>query len=83
IRDLVKAKSGLRRYVGGEADEPLVDALPELRIDADHLRDHLHKHPELEAYSAESHKAEAELRQAQAMKKSDWGVELAYQRRDP
>ncbi|WP_406851409.1 TolC family protein [Herbaspirillum huttiense] len=83
IRDLVKAKSGLRRYVGGDADEPLVDALPELRIDADHLRDHLHKHPELEAFSAESHKAEAELRQAQAMKKSDWGVELAYQRRDP
>ncbi|MCI1004976.1 TolC family protein [Herbaspirillum sp. C7C8] len=83
IRDLVKAKSGLRRYVGGDADEPLVDALPELRIDADHLRDHLHKHPELEAFSAESHKTEAELRQAQAMKKSDWGVELAYQRRDP
>ncbi|WP_039785732.1 TolC family protein [Herbaspirillum huttiense] len=83
IRDLVKAKSGLRRYVGGEADEPLVDALPEWHIDADHLRNHLHKHPELEAFSAESHKAEAELRQAQAMKKSDWGVELAYQRRDP
>jgi outer membrane protein TolC len=49
IRDLVKAKSGLRRYVGGEADE-LVDALPELRIDADHLRDHLHKHPELKPF---------------------------------
>jgi cobalt-zinc-cadmium efflux system outer membrane protein len=58
IRDLVKAKSGLRRYVGGEADEPLVDALPDLRIDGDHLRGHLHKHPELQAFSAESHKAE-------------------------
>jgi cobalt-zinc-cadmium efflux system outer membrane protein len=82
IRDLVKAKANLRRYVGPEADEPLVDALPVLNIDAEHLRDHLHKHPELQAFVAETRKAEAEVREAQAMKKSDWGVELAYQRRD-
>ncbi len=82
IRDLVKAKAGLRRYVGGEADEPLVDALPALSIDADRLRQHLHRHPELQAFVAETRKAEAEVREAQAMKKSDWGVELAYQRRD-
>ena len=82
IRDLVKAKAGLRRYVGGEADEPLVDALPALNIDAAYLREHLHRHPELQAFTAETRKAEAEVREAQAMKKSDWGVELAYQRRD-
>lgn len=82
IRDLVKAKAGLRRYVGGEADEPLIDALPALDIDAEHLRNHLHQHPELQAFAAATRKAEAEVREAQAMKKSDWGVELAYQRRD-
>jgi len=68
IRDLVKAKAGLRRYVGGEADEPLVDALPALNIDATHLREHLHRHPELQAFAAETRKAEAEVREAQAMK---------------
>ncbi|MFJ3044720.1 TolC family protein [Herbaspirillum chlorophenolicum] len=83
IRDLVKSKANLRRYVGGEADEPLVDALPALDIDAGHLRQHLHRHPELQAFAAATQKAQAEVREAQAMKKSDWGVELAYQRRDP
>ncbi|WP_231602474.1 TolC family protein [Herbaspirillum chlorophenolicum] len=83
IRDLVKSKANLRRYIGGEADEPLVDALPALDIDADHLRQHLHRHPELQAFAAATQKAQAEVREAQAMKKSDWGVELAYQRRDP
>ena len=83
VRDLVKAKAGLRRYIGAEADEPLTDALPPLVIDAGQLRQHLYLHPELQVFVAETHKAEAEVREAQAMKKSDWGVELAYQRRDP
>lgn len=83
MRDLAKSKANLRRYVGTLADDPLVDTLPVLTIDPAHLRQHVHSHPALQAFVAETHKAQAEVREAQSMKKSDWGVELAYQRRDP
>jgi outer membrane protein, heavy metal efflux system len=54
-----------------------------LMVDAEHFRQHLHQHPELQAFISETRKAQAEVHEAQSMKKSDWGVELAFQRRDP
>ncbi|MFZ3221665.1 MAG: TolC family protein, partial [Rugosibacter sp.] len=35
------------------------------------------------AFAAQARKAEAEVHEADAMKQSDWGVELAYQKRAP
>jgi outer membrane protein TolC len=80
-RDLSKARAELRRLVGASADEPLAGEPPALNIDADTLRQHLQRHPELEAFVAVTRKAEAEVHEAQAGKKPDWGVELAYQKR--
>lgn len=82
-RDLAKARAVLRRFVGTEAEEPLGGEPPLLTIDARHLRNQLHQHPELLAFGAETRKAEAEVHEADAMKTSDWGVELAYQKRAP
>lgn len=78
-----KARSKLRQFVGSAADDTLAGDPPSLDIDVQHLRGHLHQHPELLAFAAETRKAEAEVSEAQSIKKSDWGVELAYQRRAP
>lgn len=83
IRDLTKAKAELRRYVGAEADEPLVGKPPSFNVEPDVLHTHLHHHPDLQLFDSMSRKAEAEVHEAEAMKESDWGVALAYQKRGP
>lgn len=80
---LVKARATLRRFVGSAASEPLLGEPPLLSVDTGHLRQQLHQHPELRAFAAQTRKAEAEVHEADAMKQSDWGVELAYQKRAP
>lgn len=80
-RDLAKANAELRRLIGAAADEPLAGEPPAFNLDAGSLRQHLHHHPELAAFGAETRKAEAAVHAAQAEKQSDVGVELAYQKR--
>ena len=82
-RDLAKAKADLRRLIGMQGDEPLAGDPPPLDIDANTYRQHVHLHPELAAFASASQKAAAEEREAEAAKQSDWGVELAYQKRAP
>jgi len=79
--DESKAKAGLRRLVGAEADEPLLGDPPALVIDADHLRSHIHTHPELALYGPMIALARAQAQEAEAAKRPDWGVELSYARR--
>lgn len=81
--DLAKARAALRRYVGMAASEPLAGEPPMLLVDAERLRQQLHQHPELQVFAAQTRKAEAEVHEADAMKQSDWGVEIAYQKRAP
>lgn len=88
-RDLSKAKSALRRFLGMKSesnldqssDQPLTQDAPELPIHADHLLQHLHHHPELQAFAAESLLADAKIEEARALKKSDMSVEFGYYHR--
>lgn len=82
-RDLAQASAKLRQFVGSGADDGLVGDPPAFEVDASRLRGYLHQHPDLLAFAATTRKAVAEVTEAQSMKKSDWGVELAYQRRAP
>ena len=82
-RDIAKARAALRRFVGKEAEEPLAGEPPPLSAEGETLRHQIHLHPELQAFAAETRKAEAEVHEADAAKHSDWGVELAYQKRAP
>ena len=82
-RDLAKAKAELRRLIGPQGDAPLADDPPPLVIDANVYRQHVHLHPELAAFGPARDKAAAEVREAEAAKKSDWGLEVAYQQRAP
>jgi outer membrane protein TolC len=85
-RDLLRqriaaAKATLAQWLGDSAYLPLRGEPPPLALDIDTLSRHVHKHPELAAYGPMTAQAEAELREAQAQKNSDWGVGLDYQRR--
>jgi len=79
--DESKAKAGLRRLVGADADEPLLGDPPTFVIDADHLRSHVHAHPELVLYERMIAVAQAQAQEAEAAKKPDWGVEFSYAHR--
>lgn len=76
-----QATAALQRWVGAAALAPLAGAAPHWPLQQEHLQQQLQQHPELQLADAMQRMAEAELRDAQAMKKSDWGLELAYQRR--
>lgn len=78
---ITQAKAGLKRWIGDDAYLPLAGDAPTLAFDPNQLHQHIHRHPELAAYGPMTAMAEAELREAQADKKPDWGVELDYQRR--
>jgi len=79
--EIAKAKADLKRWVGDAADGPLGGEPPVLAIDTEHLRSHVHEHPEIAVFEPMTEKAQAELHAAQAAKRPDWGVELAYGRR--
>lgn len=79
--DELKAKAGLRRLSGADADEPLLGDPPAFVIDADHLRSHVHTHPVLALYGPMIALASAQAQEAEAAKKPDWGVEFSYARR--
>ncbi len=89
IRDLSKAKSALRRYLGMQSgigldqssDQTLTQNAPELPINAEQLHQHLQHHPELQAFAAELQLADAKVVAARSLKKSDMSVEFGYSHR--
>lgn len=85
-RDLLRqridgAKATLAQWLGDAAYLPLRGDAPALSLDLDALGRHVHKHPELAAFGPMVAQAAAELREAQAQTRSDWGVGVDYQRR--
>ncbi|HET7794953.1 MAG TPA: TolC family protein [Rhizobacter sp.] len=83
LRDIAKARSALRRWVGARADEPLAGTPPHVSVDADAVRLGLHRHAELAPYEAMRAMALAEVGEASAESKGDWGWEVVYSRRGP
>lgn len=79
--DAQKARAALRRLLGTDGDELLAGEPPPFAIDADHLRSHVHTHPELAVYGPIIALAQAQAHEAEAAKRPDWGVELSYGRR--
>lgn len=88
LRDLNKAKLELHRLISADSSrtteiESLPSQEPVINFDTSRLYHHLHQLPELKAFQAERQTAEAKLKQAQALQKSDWSIEFAYQHRAP
>jgi outer membrane protein TolC len=79
--EIAKSKASLRRWTGAAGDEPLAGDPPALALDTEHLRGHIHEHPELAVFVPMTQAAQAEVHGAEAAKRPDWGVEVAYGRR--
>ena len=67
-RELARAKAALGRFVGDSANDALAGNPPAFRIDTVHLREQLHRHPELVVFEPMASQAAAETREAQAAK---------------
>lgn len=79
--ELAKSRANLRRFVGAAGDDPPADDAPVFAIDAEKLRAHVHEHAEIQAFAPQLDFAQAEIREAEAMKRPDWEFELSYGRR--
>jgi outer membrane protein TolC len=79
--EITTSKAMLKRWVGAAAEEPLQGDPPTLNLDSQHLREHVHEHPDLAVFVPLTQMAQAEVHEAEATKRPDWGVELAYGRR--
>ncbi len=81
-RQLARTRATLTRLVGAaNATDALAGDPPVFAIDSENLRTHLHRHPELAVFEPMAAQAAAETRAADAERRPDWGVELAYQKR--
>jgi len=80
-REVAMARAQLRRWIGAAAEGPLAGDPPSFGDSLDHLSHKVEQHPEVTVFDPMLRMAQAEVKEAQAMKKPDWGVELAYQRR--
>lgn len=80
-RNVAMARAKLRRWIGNDASQPLSGVPPVLNMSLPHVGHRLDQHPDLQAASARVSEANAELAEAIADKKPDWGVELAYGKR--
>jgi outer membrane protein, heavy metal efflux system len=78
---IAKSKAALKRWVGNAGAEPLVGDPPAMTLDPEHLRGHVHEHPDLAVFVPMTQMAQAEVHEAETAKRPDWGVELSYGRR--
>jgi outer membrane protein TolC len=78
-----RAIAQLARWIGESAREPIAGDVPDWPIARDSLLHRLHAHPDVALFDARQIVAQAAIAQAQAAKKSDWALALAYQQRGP
>ncbi|WP_331385950.1 TolC family protein [Sphingomonas sp. Ant H11] len=82
VSNVARARATLTRWTGDPAPE-IAGPIPEFPVDAAKLRAGLDHHPTIEMIDAQADQADADVRVADAGRRSDFGVNLAYQRRDP
>jgi outer membrane protein TolC len=78
-----RAREQLARWIGRDASRPLGDAPDFTRLVHDHddLLGRIDAHPHLAMYEPMQAMAETDVRLAEAAKRPDWSVELAYAQR--
>jgi outer membrane protein TolC len=84
-RRIRNAKTMLARWIGDAAETPLAGkpSIDAVALDAATLDMQLAHHPEIAVLTKQEEIAATEARLAQANKKTDWSVELAFQQRGP
>jgi outer membrane protein TolC len=82
VSQVARAKATLTRWTG-EPDPEIAGPIPDFAVDPATLRAGLDGHPSIRMIDAQSAQADADVRLAEAGRRPDFGVNLAYQRRDP
>ncbi len=82
VSDMARARATLIRWTGDSAPE-IAGPMPDFAIDAAAIRAGLDQHPTIRMISAQIGQADADVQVADAGRRSDFGVNVAYQRRDP
>jgi len=77
----MQASAALRRWIGPAANAPLLGHAPDWQITREYLQHSLHQHPEITFFESKEDVLNAQIKEAQAEKKSDWSLEAAYQKR--
>ena len=79
------ARIALSRWVGEPADQPLaaLPAFDAIGLDPARLEAQLAHHPQIAAMARAEDAAQAAVKLAEADRKSDWSVEVAFQQRGP
>ncbi|MBC7499779.1 MAG: TolC family protein [Herminiimonas sp.] len=82
-RRVADAKTMLARWVGNHTDLPLgpIASTDVIRLDPATLETQLSHHPQLAVQARQEDLARVEAKLAEAAKKSDWSVEVAFQQR--
>ncbi|MDE2598405.1 MAG: TolC family protein [Rhodocyclaceae bacterium] len=78
-----QAVAALKRWLGSDGELPLAGDPPDWNLSRDGLAHTLHQHPELALFEPRTKVLDAELAEAKAGKRPDWGVDVAYQKRAP
>lgn len=89
-RDASRARANLQRWIGPVADVAttgnlpawLQDPLPSPQV-AQQAHQQLNRHAALLAYEPMKRMAQADVQEAKAQRRGDWGWELAYSKRGP
>jgi cobalt-zinc-cadmium efflux system outer membrane protein len=79
---VARARATLTRWTG-ETGPEIAGPIPDFPIEPITLRANLERHPTIRMVEAQSGQADADVRLADAGRRSDFGVNVAYQRRDP
>lgn len=84
-RQVRTATIALARWIGSDAERDLAGGpdIRSVRLDIANLDAELQHHPQLAALAKQVQLAETDVRLAQAAKKADWSVEIAYSQRGP
>lgn len=82
VAGVANARATLTRWTGDPEPE-IVGAMPDLPIRAVAYQAALDRHPTIKMAAAREDQAVADVRVAEANRRPDFGVNLAYQRRDP
>lgn len=82
IANLGRARALLSRWTG-DPEPTIIGDVPFLAVSSAQLRQALDRHPDVLMADANRIRADASVAAARAEKRPDWGVDVAYQRRDP
>ncbi|MBV1692651.1 TolC family protein [Novosphingobium sp. G106] len=82
VSNVARARAILTRWTGDPTPE-IAGPIPEFPVDGAELRAGLDRQPTIRMIDAQSGQADADVQMADAGRRSDFGVNLAYQRRDP